>query len=140
MKIDVLYDGESYPFDFATMDLPEYFTVKAIANLDGGAFQQAVMGFNPAAVHALTVLARRRAGVPTIAKDVDVRKITHVELDALAESMTAAIARAGVDAAEAALRDSTPADEGADAASADEPEREGETAKLGRRRKGAART
>ena len=94
MKIDVMYDGDSYPFDFATMDLPEYYTVKAIAHLDGGAFQTAVMAFNPAAVEALTVLALRRAGLPTIAKDIDRRKITHRELDALAESMTAAIAEA----------------------------------------------
>lgn len=91
MKINVTYDGTAYPFDFADMTLPEAFTVKAVAHIDMGPFQQAVFDFNPHAVLALVVLALRRAGQPTAAKDVDQEK---VDVQALAESLGAGIAAA----------------------------------------------
>jgi hypothetical protein len=88
VKIDVTYDGTAYPFDFATLDLPEMFTVKKIANINGGQFQVEAMEFNPGAILALVVLALRRGGTPAVAKDIDQAK---VDVEALTNSFADAL-------------------------------------------------
>lgn len=105
MKVDVVYDGSSYPVGFDDISLAEAFRIKELTGLPLAKFQPAIFDFDPDAVLALVALALGRGGKHVKVKDIDHAK---VDLPRLIENVAAAIdtalvaQRAGREAQQAA--------------------------------------